>query len=220
MPKPDRPPLTRDDVLRAAVALADTGGLPAVSMRKLGEALGVEAMSLYHHVRNKSDLLDGMTDLVFAEIDFPTDADWHTAMRVRAVATRATMARHPWAIRLMENRTSPGPATLHYHDAVIGVLRRAGFSIPMAAHAFSVLDSYTYGFALQDADLPFNTGQETADLASAILAGIPADRYPYLVEMTREHVMRPDYDYGAEFANGLTLILDALARALSLQDRT
>src|ERR1700757_4558411 len=145
-----RAPLSRDQVLRAAVAIADESGMAALSMRKLGEAVGVEAMSLYNHVTNKGDLLDGMIDVVFSEIDLPPGgADWKTAMRQRALSVRDVLSRHRWAIGLMESRTSPGPATLRHHDAVIGCLRRAGFSIELTAHAYALLDSYIYGFALQ-----------------------------------------------------------------------
>ena len=206
--------LTRERVVRAAVTLADEVGIDALSMRRLGEALGVEAMSLYNHVANKSQLLDGMVDLVFSEIDTPTEADrdWRSAMRRRAISAREVLSRHPWAIGLMESRTTPGSATLRHHDAVIGSLRRGGFSVAMAAHAFSVLDSYIYGFALQEANLPFDTGEATAELAQAILAQA-ADEYPHLTELTVEHVLQPGYDYGHEYAFGLELILTGLERA-------
>jgi AcrR family transcriptional regulator len=141
-----RLPLSRERVLRAAVAFADEAGIASLSMRKLGEAVGVEAMSLYNHVANKGELLDGMIDFVFGEIELPAgDADWKAAVYQRAVSARRVLSRHPWAIALMESRTSPGPATLRHHDAVIGNLRQGGFSVEMAAHAFSLLDSYTYG---------------------------------------------------------------------------
>jgi AcrR family transcriptional regulator len=183
-------------------------------MRRLGEVLGVEAMSLYNHVANKSELLDGMVDVVFGEIDLPGgESDWRSAMRQRALSARTVLSRHRWAIGLMESRTTPGPATLRHHDAVIGSLRGGGFSVAMAAHAFSVLDSYIYGFALQEANLPFDTGEETAELAQAILAQFPADEYPHLTELTVEHVLQPGYDYGNEYAFGLDLILDGLAHA-------
>ena len=209
-----RIPLSRERVLRAAVAFADESGRESLSMRKLGEALGVEAMSLYNHVANKDELLDGMVDLVFSEIDLPPGgADWKTAMRQRAVSARQALSRHPWAIALMESRTSPGPATLRHHDAVIGSLREGGFSIEMAAHAFSVLDSYIYGFALQEASLPFDTAEETAEVAEMILKQMPPDEYPHLTELALEHVLRPGYDYGDEFEFGLDLILDGLERA-------
>jgi AcrR family transcriptional regulator len=208
-----RIPLTRGRVLHAAVALADASGSETLSMRKLGEALGVEAMSLYNHVANKEDLLDGMIDVVFAEIDLPTGwADWRAAMRQRAISARRVLSRHGWAIGLMESRSSPGPATLRHHDAVIGCLRDAGFSIELAAHAFSVLDSYIYGFALQERSLPFPTPEQTADLAQDILASFPADKYPHLAELTARHVLQPGYDYGDEFEFGLDLILDGLER--------
>src|SRR5215831_16044757 len=164
-----RAPLSRDRVLRAAVALADTGGISSLSMRKLGEALGVEAMSLYNHVASKNDLLDGMIDIVFGEIDLPSgDGDWKAAMRRRAISARQVLRRHPWAIGLMESRTSPGPATLRHHDAVLGCLRRAGFSIELTAHAYALLDSYIYGFALQEASLPFGTPEKTTQVAQEI----------------------------------------------------
>jgi AcrR family transcriptional regulator len=206
--------LNRERVLRAAVALADESGTGSLSMRKLGDALGVEAMSLYNHVANKGDLLDGMVDFVFSEIDLAAGgADWKTSMRQRAVSVRQALTRHPWAIGLMESRTSPGPATLRHHDAVIGSLRRGGFSIEMAAHAYSVLDSYIYGFALQEASLPFDTAEETADVAEMIFKQLPPDEYPYLTELTVEHVLQPGYDYGNEYEFGLDLILDGLERA-------
>ena len=208
-----RIPLTRERVLNAAVALADTSGSETLSMRKLGDALGVEAMSLYNHVANKEDLLDGMIDMVFAEIDLPTGrADWRAGMRQRAISARRVLSRHGWAIGLMESRSSPGPATLRHHDAAIGCLRDAGFSIELAAHAFSVLDSYIYGFALQERSLPFPTPEQTADLAQDILASFPADKYPHLAELTARHVLQPGYDYGNEFEFGLDLVLDGLER--------
>jgi AcrR family transcriptional regulator len=211
-----RIPLNRERVLRAAVALADESGSESLSMRKLGEAVGVEAMSLYHHVANKDDLLDGMIDVVFGEIEMPSDCgDWMGSMRRRALSARQVLARHGWAIRFMESRTSPGPATLRHHDAVLGCLRNAGFSVRLAAHAFSVLDSYVYGFALQERSLPFDTPQQTAELAQEILARFPVNEYPHLAELTAEHVLQPGYDYGNEFAFGLDLILEGLERASS-----
>ena len=209
-----RQPLSRERVVRAAMALADAGGIDALTMRRLGDELGVEAMSLYKHVANKDDLIDGMTDAVFAEIELPSGAtDWRTAMRERAVSVRAALSRHPWATPLMQSRTSPGPATMHHHDTVIGTLRTAGFSVALTAHAFSALDSYIYGFAQQQRSLPFETGEQTAELAEAILAQFPAEAYPHLAELTVQHVLQPGYDYGDEFEFGLDLVLDGLERA-------
>ena len=210
-----RAPLSRATVLRAAVALADEHGIGALSMRRLGEELGVEAMSLYNHVAGKDELLDGMVDLVFAEIELPAaDGDWTAAMRRRAFSARAALSRHRWAIALMGSRSTPGPATLRHHDAVIGSLRGGGFSIAMAAHAFSLLDSYVYGFALQEANLPFDTGEQTAELAEEIMGRFQAGEYPHLTELTTRHVLRPGYDYGSEYEYGLDLILDGLDSAL------
>src|SRR5436309_103509 len=202
-----RTALSRERVLRAAVAFADENGIATLSMRKLGEVLGVEAMSLYNHVANKGDLLDGM-------IDLPSGgAGWKTALRQRAASARQVLSRHRWAIGLMESRSSPGPATLRHHDAVIGCLREAGFPVALAAHAFAVLDSYIYGFALQEASLPFDSGEETAELAEMIMARFPPGEYPHLTELTVEHVLQPGYDYGNEYQFGLDLILDGLERA-------
>ena len=206
--------LNRERVLDAAVALADAGGIESLTMRKLGEELGVEAMSLYNHVANKDDLLDGMIDVVFSEIDLPAGAaGWKRAMRERAISAREVLSRHPWATGLMESRATPGPATLRHHDTVVGTLRGAGFSIELAAHAYSALDSYIYGFALQEANLAFDGAQETAEVLQTILAPHPADEYPHLTELTFEHVLKPGYDYGNEFEFGLDLILDGLERA-------
>ena len=206
--------LTRERVLQVAVELADAGGIEALTMRKLGVELGVEAMSLYNHVANKVDLLDGMVDAVFAEIELPVGDDgWRPAVRRRAVSAREVLARHRWAIGLMESRTTPGPATLRQHDLMLGTLRAAGFSIELTAHAYAALDSYVYGFALQESSLPFGTGDETAKLAQSIMAQFAAGAYPHLTELATEHVLRPGYDFGSEFEFGLDLILDGLERA-------
>jgi AcrR family transcriptional regulator len=206
-------PLNRERVLDAAVALADEAGIAALTMRGLGRRLGVEGMSLYNHVANKDDLLDGMVDFVFGQIgDPPRNADWRLAMRQRAIAAAAVLARHPWAIGLMDSRHQPGPANLRHHNAVIGCLREAGFSVAMAAHAYAVLDSYIYGFALQQASLPFATAEESVAVTEDILRQFPAEDYPYLAEMAVQHVLQPGYDFADEFAFGLDLILDGLAR--------
>ena len=149
-------------------------------------------MSLYNHVASKGDLLDGMVDVVFSEIGLPSsDAGWKPAMRQRAISAREVLARHRWAIGLMESRTSPGPATLRHHDAVLGCLRGAGFSIELTAHAYSLLDSYIYGFALQEASLPFGTAQETAQVAQQIAGQFPAQQYPHPAELATRHVLQP-----------------------------
>jgi AcrR family transcriptional regulator len=208
-----RMPVTRDRAIVSAIALADADGLPALTMRKLAEALGVEAMSLYHHVANKVDLLDGMIDLVFGEIDLPrSSADWKAEMQRRSQSVRTVLLRHPWAVGIMESRVSPGPSILRHHDAVLGCLRGGGFSVPMAAHAFALIDSYVYGFVLQEVNLPFNDEDEIGELVEQIMPMLSAEEYPHLVELTFEHVMKPGYRFGNEFAYGLHLILDGLER--------
>ena len=209
-----RPPWTRQRVLRAAIDLADQDGIESLSMRKLSQLLGGAPMSLYNHIANKDDLLDGMIDAVFSEIELPSGEDgWKTAMRQRAISIRTILSRHRWAIGLMNSRTSPGPATLRHHNAVIRSLRDAGFSVQLVAYGISALDSYIYGFALQEATLPFDTEDETAEISRMIMARFSSGEYPHLTEIAVEHVLQPGYDYGDEFEFGLDLILDGLERA-------
>jgi AcrR family transcriptional regulator len=208
-----RAPLSRERILRAAIDLTDRQGIAALSMRNLGHELGVDAMMLYRHVANKDDLLDGMVDLVFGEIGLPpSGADWKSAMRQRAVAAHAVLSRHAWAIGLMESRTRPGPANLRHHDAVLACLREAGFSMEATAHAYSILDSYIYGFALNEQSLPLDTPEEVAEVGTSILLELPANAYPHLAEFISEHAMKAGYSYGDEFEFGLDLILAGLER--------
>jgi AcrR family transcriptional regulator len=208
-----REQLTRERVLRGATAVADASGIAALTMRSLAQELGVKPMSLYHHVANKEEVLNGIVDRVFGEIELPTPGEeWRPAMRQRAISARRALGRHPWATALMSSRTNPGPATLHHHDTVIGTLRSAGFSVEMAAHAFSAIDSYVYGFALQEATLPFDSPDTVAEVAEQILDQFPTDAYPHLAELATQHVLQPGYDYGDEFEFGLDLILDGLER--------
>ena len=210
-----RPRLSRERVLRAAIAHADAGGLEALTMRTLAEELEVAPMALYRHVANKDDLVDAMIDVVFSEIDVPpAGADWKTAMRRRAISVRDVLSRHRWAIGLMESRRNPGPANLRHHDAVIGRLRAAGFGIEMAAHAYSLLDSYIYGFSHQESTMAFDTPNGTQGLADEILQQLPAAEYPHLIELATEHILQPGYNYGDEFEFGLDLILAGLERSL------
>jgi AcrR family transcriptional regulator len=206
--------LSRERVLRAAIAHADAGGLEALSMRKLADELGAAPMALYRHVANKEDLIDGMVDVVFSEIGLPpSGSGWKAAMRDRAISVRDALLRHRWAIGLMESRRNPGPANLRHHDAVIGSLRAAGFDMAMAAHAYSLLDSYIYGFALTKMNLPFEGGDDVAEVAESMLEPFAVDDYPNLVAFITEHAMKPGYDYGDEFEYGLDVILDGLEMA-------
>jgi AcrR family transcriptional regulator len=207
---PPRPPLSRPRVLQAAVALADETGLEAFSMRGLAQQLGVVPMALYKHVANKDELLDGMVDIVFGEIESPSgDLDWRFAMRRRATSTRKALKRHSWAIGLMESR-HPGPANLRNHNAVMGCLREAGFSFQTAIHAYSVQDAYIYGFALQEQDLGFETPSDAGHAARRRANAIGAlDNYPHLAEVVTK-LPETGYDNALEFAWGLDLILDAL----------
>lgn len=213
IPKEVRLPLTKDRVLQAAVVLADAEGVASLSMRRLAKTLEVEAMSLYHHVADKDEVLDGMVDIVFGEIELPSaETDWRMAMRTRADLVRGVLLRHRWAVGLVESRRNPGPATLRHHDAVLGCLRRGGFTVAGAAHAFSLLDSYIFGFVLQELNLPFSTPDELEQVGAAILGTMPENGYPHLTELMTEHALRPGYRYADEFGFGLGLILAGLER--------
>lgn len=203
--------LNRSRVIQAAIGLVDEDGMEALTMRALAEALGVKAMSLYNHVQNKDDLVDGMVDVIYREIALPGETDWKTAMRDRAISARQVLTRHPWAIALMESRTTPGPANLHHHDTVLAVLRDAGFSIQDATFAYSVIDSYIYGFALQQASLPFGTPTELAAMSEAIVALMPPDQYPRMRQAAVE-LPASGYHFAAQFETGLDLIIDGLER--------
>jgi len=214
--------LSKERVLRAAVEVADREGLESLTMRKLADELGVGAMSLYYYVPNKDELITGMVDVVFDEIELPpADVEWKIAMRQRARSTREALNRHRWAVGLMESRAMPGPASFRVHDAVLGYLRKAGFSIEMTIQAYSVLDAYIYGFCLQEKTVPFESAEEAAAVAQEQvreyegladdhqLASL-ADEFPYLAEVVAGHVAEVGHDFGGAFEYGLDLILDAL----------
>src|SRR5918996_820242 len=217
-----RAALSKQRVLETAVALAQREGLESLTMRRLADELGVGAMTLYHYVPNKEKLLDGMVEIVFGEIELPTsDVDWRTAMRRRALSTRAALNRHRWAVGLMESPTTPGPASLRLHNAVLGCLREAGFSIELTIQAYSVQDAYIYGFALQEKSIPFDDADGAAAVAEAQYReydeleeerqlGELADAFPYLAEVVAGHVAKVGYDFATAFEYGLDLILDAL----------
>jgi len=172
-------------------------------------------MSVYYYVANKSEILDGIVDEVFSEIDLPPDnGDWRSEIRQRAKSARQVLSRHPWAIALLESRKAPGPATLRHHDAMISTLRKAGFSVEMTAHAYALLDSYVYGFAIQEAALPFESPETVAEVAEPMMEQFPAGEYPHLVEMATEYILQPGNDFGNEFEFGLNVILDALTRSI------
>ena|SRR5690349_14292223 len=214
-PTDSRAHLSRERVLQAAVAFADRHGLEALSMRKLGEELGASAMSAYYYFPNKEQLLDGMVDVVFSEIEPPSpELDWKTAMRNRAISTRAALNRHRWAIGHMEGRADHGPANLRLHDAVLGCLRAAGFSLAATVHAYSVQDSYIYGFVLQEADMSPTTAEDFAAEAQRQMEAYKdmLAAHPHLAEVVGGHVAEVGFDYATEFLFGLDLILDALDR--------
>lgn len=203
-----RQPLSKQRVLKAAIRVADRGGAEAITMRRVAQELGVEAMSLYHHVPNKDAILDGVVDEVFAAIELPAvEDDWRKAIRARAGSAREVLSRHSWALGLMDSRRNPGPATLRHHNAVLGVFREAGFPVALAVHAVSLIDSYVGGFVLQEANLPLTTPEDVEQVAGNIKERL-SDELPYLAEVIA--AVTPDYDHTSEFDYGLDLILDAL----------
>lgn len=213
-----REPLSEPRIVAAAVAVADRGGISAVSMRNVGKELGVEAMSLYHHVPSKDALLDALVDWIFARIVLPLERDsWREGMIRRAVSAREVLSTHPWGLGLIESRATPGPALLGHHNAVIGCLRRGGFSIGLASHAFSAIDAYVYGFALTEQTLPFDPSAATSagDFAAEFTDLL--EGYPYLAELVGALTDGRDYVFGDEFDDGLGMILDQLELRLAAE---
>lgn len=199
----------------AAVALADEQGLAGLSMRSLARQLGVEAMSLYHHVPGKEALLDGMVDAVFAELHDPVaGGDWHEELRLRSRSGREAMKRHRWAVGLMDSRSNPGPRTLQHHDAVLGCLRAAGFDLPMVGHAAALLDAHLYGFVVQEVALPFQDAAGLEGLAQGMLDALPEGELVHVREFALGHALLPGYSFADEFDWGLELVLDGLAARL------
>ena len=204
-------PLSRERVLRMALLLADAGDIEAISMRKIAQALGVQAMSLYNHVTNKDDILDGIVDLVISEIEVPDlTADWKTGMRRRSVSAHEVLLRHPWAAIVIMSRVNVGPANLRYVDATLGCLINAGFSFVMADRAWNAIDSHIYGFTLQELKFPFQP-EDYSEAAKTGLSLIPAGQYPYMNAMTLE-VMEKKYNGICNFEFGLEIILEGLDR--------
>ena len=213
-PAPKRGTLSRERVLHTALRIADEEGIESLSMRRLASELGVNPMSLYNHVADKDDLLDGLADLAVGEVAVPSSGEeWKSALRRRAVSVREMLERHPWASGVIESRINPSPARLRYPESVIGCLRQAGFSVELAIHAFFTLDSYIYGFAQQQHNLPESPPEGLGRVAEMTLAALPPDEYPYLREVIVEHVAKAGFRYEDAFAFGLDLILDGLEPA-------
>lgn len=214
MPAGTRPPLSRERIVDAAIALADEKGVDGLTMRALGRSLGVEAMSLYHHVPNRDDVLDGVVDRIYAEFYAPVvDGDWKDELRRRSHSAREVLRRHPWVIPLLSSRGRPGHATLAHLDAVLGVLATAGFSLPMAAHAFALVDAHLYGFLVQEVSLPLSPDQGVQEIADGLAETTDlAAHFPHLAALVAGHALQPGYDFGDEFGYGLELVLDGLER--------
>jgi AcrR family transcriptional regulator len=205
-----RVPLSRERVLRAAITLADEGGIEALSMRKLAKELGVEAMSLYNHVANKDEILDGIIDLVASEADLPPDGvDWKAAIRQSAIATRDVFLRHPWASSLWMSRQG-GSARLRRGDWLLRTLREAGLSKDLTYHAYHIVESHILGFTIQQLNFE-HMDEELPGLATAFLQQLPAGEYPDFVEHVMQH-LEPSHGDEGGFELGLDLVLDGLER--------
>lgn len=206
--------MSKSRVIERAIKLADDIGVDALTIRKLATALDVKPMTIYYYVPSKEAIINGMVDQVFSEIDVPSpDQNWKNAIRQRSTSARKVLASHPWSVPLMESRRSPGPATLKHHNAVIACLRNGGFSVELTAHAYALLDAFIYGFAMQEANLPATTGDDMQELVEHVVESMPMDDYPYLMELTNEHILQPGYDFSNEFEFGLNLILHGLDSA-------
>jgi AcrR family transcriptional regulator len=213
-----RAPLNRERVLRGAVAVADAGGIAALTIRSLAQRLGVKPMTVYYYVANKEEILDGIVDIVFSEMYVPdVGGDWRVEISERARSARAVLRRHPWATPLLESRRAPGPATLRHHDAVLGTFRTAGFAVEGTAHAYALLDAFVYGHALQEASLPFEGPDSVNEVAGPVQELMAAGAYPHMTEMVTSYYLQPGYDFADEFEFGLRTILDALALLLAGQ---
>ncbi len=207
-----RDPVTAERIVEAAIAIADARGTAAVTMRAVADTLGVQAMSLYNHVANKDAILDRMVDAVFARIEVPDDTDWQTAMRVRAHMMYEELKSHPWATALLDSRRTAGATTLQHHDHTIGLLREAGFSAAMVAHVIALLDSYVYGFAVQESSLPVQPEEDVSELARELIDSYSTDDLPNITWLATSQVLNADYSFSAEFEYGLNLLLEAVAR--------
>jgi AcrR family transcriptional regulator len=206
-------PLSRSKILSAALRIADSGGVEALSMRNLAEALSVKAMSLYNHIANKDEILDGMVDMVVAEIEVPRSGrNWKSEMRRRALSAHEVLLRHPWAAMELMSRVNGGPAMFEYVDATLGCLLEAGFSPETADHAWNALDSHIYGFTLQELNFPF-AEEDYQEAAGDYMDRIPVEAFPNLNKMATL-VMSGEYDGLHDFEFGLNFILDGLEATL------
>jgi AcrR family transcriptional regulator len=207
-----RLPLSRDRILHAALELADEGGIESLTMRKLGQALGFEAMSLYHHVADKDDVLDGVLDLVLAESEPPLPTgDWHDAIRASAISVHDALRRHPWSSPLLMSPGRIRPARLRYMDLLLGRLREAGFSPETTYHAYHVLDGHIFGFSLWEASHTYSA-EEASNFAATFAQTITADAYPYLHEHAQQHFSEGPHREVSAFEFGLDLIVNGLKK--------
>ncbi|WNM28379.1 TetR/AcrR family transcriptional regulator [Demequina capsici] len=212
-----RAKLSRERIIDAAMELADRDGVESLTMRALATALDTKPMTLYHHVDGKEALLDLMVDRVFSEMELPPEElEWREALRARCRSAREVLVRHPWSVPLLESRRSPGPELLRHHEAMLATLERGGLPLELMAHGYAILDSFVYGFAIEEANLPGQGQQEgLAEVAEEIAHVLESGEYPQMTRLAMEHVAQPGYSFGASFDVGLDMILDGLTASLA-----
>ena len=206
--------LSRPVLIATGVAIADRDGLEALTIRALANELGSKPMSIYRHVDSKEDLLDGMVDLVIAEMEAAdADPDWKAAILRRCRSARAALIRHPWAIPLLESRRNPGPELLRHHEATLAALARGGLSLESMARAYALIDSVVYGFAIQEVNLDVRGREQTSEVSEEVAFELDPGEFPHLMRFAAEHAMRPDYSFGEAFDPGVLMLLDAIERS-------
>ena len=211
-PTEPRTPLSRERILRAAIELADEHGIESLTMRKLGQALGVEAMSLYNHVANKDDLLNGITELIISEVELPSaDEEWDAALRKIAISAHDALSRHAWACNLMLSPAAINPARIHYMDSLLAVFRESGFSADVTYSAYHALDAHIFGFSLWQATHAM-TAAQVPDLESRALHNLPLEDAPYVTEHIKQHMIEGPHRGVSAFELTLDQIIAGLKR--------
>ena len=211
--KKEKASLSKEAILRAAVGLADESGLDALTIRQLAHVLGTAPTTIYHHLKSKGEIIDGMVEFVFSEIEVPSEeVEWTDAIRSRCLSTRRALHRHEWAAPLMESRTTPGPLCLRHHDAAIGHLRRGGLSNELVAHAFAILDAFVYGFSIQAAALPGRARDELVKVATEFDNRDIIPDFPHLAGFVTDRVLQRGHGFEVSFEFGLDILIAGIER--------
>lgn len=209
----ERDTLNQDRIVNAAIEIADAGGIGALTIRRLAAVLDTKPMTIYYHLPSKHHILDGMVDVIYSEIYAPTiENDWRSEVRRRSVSARKVLADHPWATALMESSETPGPANLRHHDEMVACLHHGGFPMGMVVEVYTLIDSFVFGFALQESNLPFASDTDLSDLARETIEP-PRELYPHLAELNSHLMRRPGFSFRDTFELGLDILLAGLESA-------